>query len=703
VTLRSRIALIFGLSAAMLMVIVGLSLGLLWLWTENRLDSSFRDTAEAQWGWWLERAATPHEVLVISLAEDNDFSAAIGRGDRDAIGKALKDRLRYGAREGIDRIDVIDRDGLILSSTEAGAGDSPLIAVAAVNQIVERGYPAVNVELGWDGRIWLVVTIRGLHGTLLSAMQDLGRALPRLEIDKDAEMLLFGRDGKLLAATTADFWPYIEPVRRQLAAGRVIRFKAGDREYATIPVAMRNSVGSPVGTLAIVRDRTIVRAERRLIQTTGAVVSLLFLAGTVFCVYGYMRSALDPLAEITRSVRALAAGNLFAAADLGDRSDEIGQIAAAVEVFRSNAVALDRAQIRDKLREAAQYRLIRREMSRLASMFDEPARGELVAELSRIEAAAAELAEGDEPAPATRSPLAAGFKHMADRVTEQHQRLSTLLRERTRDLEIVRQALDERAQLTRLRQELEVAHDLQMASLPAVFPAFPDRRDFDIFAAMQPAREVGGDFYDFALLDGDRLALFIGDASGKGVSAAMFVAMTRALLRSAVARGSPLPDALAIANDTLAIENETHMFATAFVGVIDLSSGRLRYSNAGHNPPYVVRGGSPIPLDGAMGLALGAIEGFEYEQAEFLLRAGDGVLLYSDGVTEAYDADRKLFGDDRLESALTKWGDGSPEAAVRLIRDAVERFASGAEQADDMTLLALRYIGPAARHSQIAA
>jgi sigma-B regulation protein RsbU (phosphoserine phosphatase) len=700
--LRNRIALIFGCSAALLMAIVGLSLGLLWYWTELRLERALRDAGAAQWNWALERAAVPFEVVLIPFADDEKLAAAIGRDDRQVVKDLLREELRKSSQDRIARIDLVDADGNMIASTDDNSGASPLIDITKVNQVLDRGQSSVGVELGWDRRMWFVMTARGPARTTISAMQDLTQALPRLRIDNDTRMLLFDRDAKPVAATNSEFWPYVTSRWPSLGSGHIVRFSLDAKEYTAVPVDILNSAGSLVGTLAIILDRTVQHAQRRLIWTTGGILSLLCLAATIFFIYGYMRIVLDPLAELTRTIRALADGNLFAAPEVGAGRDEIGQIAGAVDVFRANAITLDRLQTREKLREAEQYRLIHREMARLAATLEEPARSEMKAELQRIQAARTKLDEG-ESTPATQSPLAAGFRHMANRVTEQHQRLSALLQERTRDLEVVRQALEERAQLTRLRQEMEVARDLQMASLPAAFPPFPERLDFEIFAAMQPAREVGGDFYDFALLDEDRLALFIGDASGKGVSAAMFVAMTRALLRSAVARGSPLPEALAIANDTLAVENDTNMFATAFIGAIDLGSGRLRYANAGHNIPYLVRGGRPLPLAGDTGIALGAFGGFEYQEAELILRPGDGLVLYSDGVTEAHNPTYTLFGDDRLESTLAEWGEASPEAVVRLIQKTVERFASGTEQADDITILAVRYVGPAAERATIAA
>jgi sigma-B regulation protein RsbU (phosphoserine phosphatase) len=315
-----------------------------------------------------------------------------------------------------------------------------------------------------------------------------------------------------------------------------------------------------------------------------------------------------------------------------------------------------------------------------------------MAELGGIEAASAEGGTA----------LAAGFKSMAARVVAQHGKLAGLLADRTKDLEVVRQALAERAQLSRLRQELEVARNLQLSSLPQVFPPFPDRTDFEIYAAMEPAKEVGGDFYDFALVGGDRLAIMIGDASGKGVSAAMFIAIARSIIRSAIVRGASPAQAIALANSALAVENHTMMFATVFVGILDLSTGWLTYANGGHNPPYLVSEATGVrALGGITGIALGIMEDAEYDDEEVLVPEAASLVLFTDGVTEANAADDSMFGEAQLEDALARLASAGPEVTVAAIQQAVRRFADGVEQADDITVLSARFLGPVTQGGRV--
>ena len=207
-------------------------------------------------------------------------------------------------------------------------------------------------------------------------------------------------------------------------------------------------------------------------------------------------------------------------------------------------------------------------------------------------------------------------------------------------------------------------------------------------------REVGGDFYDFFLIDTERLALVIADVSGKGVPAALFMAMSRALLKATALLGVPPAECLGLVNEQLCRDNRSEMFVTVFYGVLDTASGRLEYGNAGHNPPYVVRAGGgvePVPRTGDM--VLGGLEGIAYHAGSSALAPGDTLVLYTDGVTEAMDADERLFTEGRLEEYLGRVSGSSPEDMIRGMVEEVRRFAGETPRSDDLTALAVAYRG----------
>jgi sigma-B regulation protein RsbU (phosphoserine phosphatase) len=256
----------------------------------------------------------------------------------------------------------------------------------------------------------------------------------------------------------------------------------------------------------------------------------------------------------------------------------------------------------------------------------------------------------------------------------------------------LKQYLREHDQLAAIRHELDVARRIQQSILPRAFPPFPDRHDFEIFADMLPAQEVGGDFYDLFLVDDDRLAFAIADVSGKGVPAAIFMAVTRTILRSVALQGVAPGECLRRVNSLLCLENSADMFVSLFYGVLDTRSGALDYCNGGHLNPYLLRATGPVEqLAGTGGVVLGAVEGGNYFSQTTSLHRGDGVFLYTDGVTEAVDAAGQFFSDHRLHDCLVRINGSSPEDIVRRVVDSVQHYAGPVPQNDDITALAVRY------------
>ena len=242
-------------------------------------------------------------------------------------------------------------------------------------------------------------------------------------------------------------------------------------------------------------------------------------------------------------------------------------------------------------------------------------------------------------------------------------------------------------------KELEQAALIQRSILPAIFPPFPDRKEFELHAAMAPAREVGGDFFDFFLLDRERLGFVVGDVSGKGVPAALFMAVTRTLLR-ATAQHIPTPaECLTSVNKTLIEQNASGMFVTLFYGVLDTRTGEIQFANAGHNPPYLFSAQGVRALREKSGPMLGVIEGVEYVARTCRIEPGQGIVLYTDGVTEAADPERNFFDEQRLEGFLSERRLDSGQRLVAGLLGAARDFSRGLPQADDITVLALRYCG----------
>ena len=247
----------------------------------------------------------------------------------------------------------------------------------------------------------------------------------------------------------------------------------------------------------------------------------------------------------------------------------------------------------------------------------------------------------------------------------------------------------ERSEKERISAELNVAAIIQSSMLPCVFPPFPDRKEIDIFASMTPAKEVCGDFFDFFFVDNDNLAVLIADVSGKGVPAALFMVIAKTLIKNCSSCRTP-STVFDSVNKKLCEGNETGMFVTAFIGFYNLSSKKLIFVNAGHNPPLLKKSGMSFEfLFTKPCVVLGFLDDTKYHEEEITLSAGDTLFLYTDGVTEAMNHERELFGENRLLTAANKYVNSSPYDLLSAVKSEVDVFAQGTPQADDITMLAL--------------
>jgi len=253
----------------------------------------------------------------------------------------------------------------------------------------------------------------------------------------------------------------------------------------------------------------------------------------------------------------------------------------------------------------------------------------------------------------------------------------------------------------RLEGELTAARAIQMGLLPLHFPAFPDRAEIDLYARIEPARDVGGDLFDFQLIDRDHLFFMIGDVSGKGIPAALFMAMTKEVIRDAAARHAAAPDRvlaeasakIGAASDNMADDGANMMFVTAFAGLLDLATGDLVYCNAGHDAPLVLmEGRQPRELTTEGGPPLGTVDDFPYPLSRDRLESGAIVLLYTDGITEAQNDGATLYTSRRLLDCLATVPSESARAVIDSVFEDLSRFVGAAEQADDITLLGIRWL-----------
>ena len=246
----------------------------------------------------------------------------------------------------------------------------------------------------------------------------------------------------------------------------------------------------------------------------------------------------------------------------------------------------------------------------------------------------------------------------------------------------------------RIDAELAFAKAIQHSALPSVFPPYPNRSEFEIYATMYTAKEVGGDFYDFYFIDDDNLAFLIADVSGKGIPAAMFMMQSKTIIKSCAESGMSIEEVFTVANEKLCEGNDAGMFVTAWMGILNVKTGKVLFANAGHNPPLVKHAdGTYEYLKSRAGFVLAGMEGIRYRKNELLLQPGDAIYLYTDGVTEATNINNELYGEERLHLVLEKNKDADTKSICDLIKEDVDKFVGEAPQFDDITMLALKYTG----------
>jgi sigma-B regulation protein RsbU (phosphoserine phosphatase) len=270
--------------------------------------------------------------------------------------------------------------------------------------------------------------------------------------------------------------------------------------------------------------------------------------------------------------------------------------------------------------------------------------------------------------------------------------LSVTIEKAIEQINYVHESQREHNQLESLRNDLAIANEIQQAILPRIFPPFPEDADkMDIAASMEPAKDVGGDFYDFFRIDDNHIGVVMADVSGKGIPAAIFMAVSRTLIRATGMRGGSPSDCINYSNRLLAQESVNNMFVTVFYGIYNLQTGELTYCNAGHNPPCLVKSNgqvSTLPTTGDT--IVGAMDFLEFHEKTMTLEKGDVLVMFTDGVTEAFDTSFEQYGDDRLQDTLQKVAQQGCRQLIDSVRADVAAFVGEAEQSDDITIMALK-------------
>jgi len=566
--------------------------------------------------------------------------------------------------------------------------------------------PATTFDVwqGQDGRyqsgVIQAMRLKGGESVLVVTTLGLEQSLSDLNRRLNAETALADLRGRPVFEEGSSL---ITAWRQNEQNGAVTHFDGRPVVIASIPLSTEG--GTRLGTLAaaIPRDDEPSQQERLI-----KLASFLALAATVAGLLVFIIRNLRPVADASRRLSDLADGDtrrintepqhsLFnashrlSASQLESSMDRLGDNIDTLNRFR-------RARARQGRRQA---RFIRHQMLQLAQRLEEDDRKAILDDLERIEAGnpadnatltgALVVKDGgsahsDDPKAVVDEigVLALGFQGLLGRVGDQYQQMSKLVVE-------LREALRVKTQFISLQRDIEIASKIQLSFLPNEFNLCSE---VDVLGAYRPAKDVGGDFYDVFRLGEHHLAVTIADVSGKGIPAAFFMAVSRTLLRAVSQINEEPAERIARLNDLLAADNRESMFVTLFYAVIDLRDGSMTYTNAGHNPPYLLRkDGRVEALPSSHCIALAMMEGMPYTQQQAQLGVGDALFLFTDGVTEAFNPQEQMFGEQGLEALLARIGTLPVDEITARTFEAVKTFEDGGPQSDDVTCLVARFVG----------
>lgn len=624
--------------------------------------------------------ARAEEAQVVALARS--LASAIATGAPGIDPRTVR-RISAEIIDDEDKtpfVEIVDRDGsLAFSNTPTfryrqlfGSG-----AIASLNASSDRvitgfrqarpdtfvtaALVPLEIDGAWAGAVGIGVPADGV----LDEFAD---------ITEEASFLL-SRRGRLVNATDPELWQATQP---QLAVeGDSHEFAdADDRIYFAVASPLADLVSGIAGTLVTMRDVTTIMGPERRVYRLGLLGLAIGLTALIIAVSVGLWVLFRPLEDATSALSALARGETDRVAE-PDGVGEVRVLSQNVSAFRRSLIRLSEQDARIERQRRRQERVIRRQLQNLATTLDDDGRTAVEQDLAKAFAGN----EVDDDANLTM--LADILSGLSSRITTQHVRLTELIEE-------LKDSIVTRARLAGLEQELEIARSLQQSFLPNPLPPMDD---VAVAGLMEPAKEVGGDFFDYFMIDEHRLAVVVADVSGKGVPAALFMAITRTLIKATVQDRRNPADALDAVNGFLVADNEQMMFVTLFLGVLDRTDGTFTYVNAGHNPPVRVGGGEATLLPSTGDLMLGVVEDASFHQSTLRLKPGERLVLYTDGVTEAFNPMSEAFGEERLLLVLSANGNQDAETLAETVRDSVLRFEAGAERADDLTCAVLSYRG----------
>lgn len=621
------------------------------------------------------------------IAKLEDLQTALAKHDRDDAVEQLRpplNRLRRGPLK-VSQLTAYSPVGVVIvrGHDPEKHGESVLNERRIVFEGVNTRQIVRGIEVEKDTPYLFVATPLYKGDKFLGLLEigtPLANALDAIRTVTGGEVAMLA-GGRLLQSSNAALFTTITPLLN-IEAGQGSRRQVvtpGNATYATSLVPLKDFSGLEVMTLAIASDASgITEVLRKTNLVTIAISAAGFLLA-MGLLYALARKLDAFYATLEHKVEERTA-------ELKESEERFRALVESATdaflVFQRNGKLVD---VNQRACDSLLYE--RDELLALSVKDIEPTFDALTLDWERLRQAEATVAET-----VHRRKDGYGFPVEVSLGVIEH-RGEQLVLALARDISQRKRQDEALREATAIRQRLEgefaAARDIQMSLLPR---RFIRREHVDVFATLEPAREVGGDFYDVFLLDGGRVGFVVGDVSGKGVPASLHMAMTKTLIKSAARRGMGPAEILAAANEELCFENDSCIFVTIFMGILDTKTGDVTYASAGHNPPLLLRRSGEVELVKAAGIAVGIMEDAVFETQHLLMAKDDSLVMYTDGVTEATSVGLELFTEDRLRDQVATLGAQSSQQMVMSVMDKVQEFQYGAPQADDITILAIRFV-----------
>ena len=631
------------------------------------------------------------------MSENRILGNALADGDTEElqqIASQISEKLRN--EEIADRFDLIYPDGTLAYSSHSGVFQSPIIVASVARDAIadQEQVRGIGNDKQRNTAIVFGTPLRSDSGQVVGLgvyATNIVDALADLEKSNNSSVMIVNRRGRLLVAPNSDTWNQFSDTVNLNEISELQTISDQGHFYSVLVLPQIANLGGLVARLVNIKDVTHLVLQQRKISQIIAMLIIVFVILSMLGLYLYMSRSFSPLTEGVNVLNALSKGDLQIQIEHATRKDEVGQIANAVNVFRDSMIQFNRFRRSHERQRARQERFIYREMTRLADTMDEGEdRSAILDELDHLgQIVQNEVEDGDNQNYAIMNAInegsrskdsdslalmAVAFQSMSNRIQDQHQRL--------------RNALATKEAFISLRKELDIATRVQLSLLPGHIETSDA---FDIFGGMWPAKEVGGDFFDYFRLDEHRIGVAIADVSGKGVPAALFTVMARTILRGSIAHLDSPGKILQSVNDFLANNNDEDLFVTFFYGILDERTGRLTYSNCGHNPPIVSDKNGSRPLKLTNGMVLAMFSDIEFEDGCVDLLPGSRLVMFTDGIPEAFNAEEEAYGDDRLLDTVDALPEQDPADDVKQIVNSVNDFVKDAPQFDDIACVVMHF------------